>query len=167
MNKDNYRDRFPAAAFESVTFGGGKSTASQWNTAIAVVLYNKAIFQKYNLQPPATDNELLEIARTLKQNGIAPFALANKPKWPGSMFYMYFVDRLADPDAFRKAEAREGPGFEAPVFIEAGRRVQAFVKAGVFQEASTDSITTPTICMSGTILRPAPNAILYPSGLRP
>jgi raffinose/stachyose/melibiose transport system substrate-binding protein len=134
MTKDNYRDRFPSAAFDAVAFEGKIYGVPVENTSIAVVFYNKAIFQKYNLKPPATEDELLQIVRTLKQNGIAPFALANKPKWPGSMFYMYFVDRLAGPEAFAKAEAREGPGFEAPVFVEAGRRVRALVEAGAFQE---------------------------------
>src|SRR5262245_50560217 len=134
ITKDNYKDRFPAAAFDSVTFDGKIYGVPVENTAIAVILYNKAIFQKYNLKPPATDSELLQLARTLKPNGIAPFALANKPKWPGSMFYMYFVDRLAGPEAFAKAEMREGAGFEASAFIEAGRRVQALVKEGAFQE---------------------------------
>jgi raffinose/stachyose/melibiose transport system substrate-binding protein len=50
------------------------------------------------------------------------------------MFYMYFVDRLGGPEAFAKAEAREGGGFESPVFVEAGRRVQALVKENAFQE---------------------------------
>ena len=134
MTKDNYKDRFPAAAFDSVSFENKIYGVPVENTAIAVIIYNKAIFQKFSLKPPANDNELLQIVRTLKQNGIAPFALANKPKWPGSMCYMYFVDRLAGPEAFAKAEAREGAGFEAPVFIEAGRRVEALVKEGAFQQ---------------------------------
>src|SRR5262245_47795912 len=134
ITKDNYKDRFPTAAFDSITFDGKIYGVPVENTAIAVILYNKAIFQKYNLKPPANDSELLAIMRTLKQNGIAPFALANKPKWPGSMFYMYFVDRIAGPEAFAKAEARDIPGFESPVFIEAGQRVQALVKENAFQE---------------------------------
>src|SRR5262245_3155877 len=113
MTKDNYKERFPTAAFDSVTFDGKIYGVPVENTAIAVIIYNKAIFQKYDLKPPANESELLEIVRTLKRHGIAPFALANKPKWPGSMFYMYFIDRLAGPEAFAKAEMREGAGFEA------------------------------------------------------
>ena len=134
MTKDNYKDRFPPAAFDSVTFDEKIYGVPVENTAIALILYNKAIFQKYNLKPPATDSDLLQIVRTLKQNGVAPFALANKPKWPGSMFYMYFVDRLAGPETFARAQAREGVGFEATVFVEAGRRVQTLVKEGAFQQ---------------------------------
>jgi raffinose/stachyose/melibiose transport system substrate-binding protein len=155
MTAGDYKDRFPAAAFDSVTFDGRIYGLPVENTSIAVVIYNKAVFQKYNLKPPATDAELLQIVRTLKQNGIAPFALANKPKWPGSMFFMYFVDRLAGPEAFAKAEARADGGFEAPVFVEAGRRVQALVKEGAFQEGFNgldyDAGATRALLYSGRV----------------
>ena len=134
MSRDNYRDRFLDAAFTPITFDGKVYGVPIENTSLAVIFYNKAIFQKYKLSEPETYDDLLKIVRTLKQSGVAPFALANKPKWPGSMFFMYLVDRLAGPETFAKAAAREGVTFEAPVFIEAGRRVQELVRAGAFQE---------------------------------
>jgi raffinose/stachyose/melibiose transport system substrate-binding protein len=134
LSKDNYRNRFLDAAMTGVTFDGKIYGVPVENVSLAVIFYNKAIFAKHNLTPPATYDELLTIVRTLKEKGIAPFALANKPKWPGSMFFMYLVDRLAGPETFAKAAAREDVTFEAPVFIEAGKRLQALVKAGAFQE---------------------------------
>ena len=134
MTRDNYKDRFLDAAFTQITFDGKIYGVPIENTSLAVIFYNKAIFQKLNIAPPQTYDELLKVIRTLKQNGIAPFALANKPKWPGSMYFMYLVDRLAGPETFAKAAAHEGTTFEDPVFIEAGRRVQELVRAGAFQE---------------------------------
>jgi raffinose/stachyose/melibiose transport system substrate-binding protein len=135
MSKDNYRNRFLDAALTGVTFDGGKIYGVPVeNVSLAVVFYNKALFTKHNLTPPVTYEDLLKTVHTLKDKGIAPFALANKPKWPGSMYFMYLVDRLAGPETFAKAAAREGATFEAPVFIEAGKRVQELVKAGAFQE---------------------------------
>ena len=70
---------------------------------------------------------------TLKANGIAPFALANKAKWPGSMVYMYLVDRIGGGEAFRKAASRApGGSFADPAFVEAGRMLQEMVKSGAF-----------------------------------
>ena len=134
MLRDNYRDRFMDASFSQITFDGKVYGVPVENTALAVIFYNKAIFRKYSLAIPETYDDLLGTIRALKQNGVAPFALANKPKWPGSMFFMYLVDRLAGPETFAKAAARDGATFEDPVFVEAGRRVQALVKAGAFQE---------------------------------
>jgi len=134
MSKDNYRARFLDAAYTPITFDGKVYGVPIENTTLAVIFYNKAIFQKYKLSEPETYDDLLQTVRTLKQNGVAPFALANKPKWPGSMFFMYLVDRLAGPETFAKAAAHEGTSFEDPVFIEAGRRLQELVRAGAFQE---------------------------------
>jgi len=134
MTHDNYKDRFLDAAFTQITFDGKIYGVPIENTSLAVIFYNKAIFQKFNITPPQTYDELLKVIHTLKQNGIAPFALANKPKWPGSMFFMYLVDRLGGPETFAKAAAHEGGTFEDPVFVEAGRRVQDLVRAGAFQD---------------------------------
>jgi raffinose/stachyose/melibiose transport system substrate-binding protein len=49
------------------------------------------------------------------------------------MFFMYLVDRLAGNQPFAAAAARQG-SFEAPVFVEAGKRIQNLVRAGAFQE---------------------------------
>jgi raffinose/stachyose/melibiose transport system substrate-binding protein len=45
------------------------------------VFYNKDIFAKYHLQPPTTWGELISTAKTLKQNGVTPFAAAGKDSW--------------------------------------------------------------------------------------
>jgi raffinose/stachyose/melibiose transport system substrate-binding protein len=134
MAHDNYKDRFLDASFTQITVGGRIYGVPVENTALAVILYNKAIFDTHHLEIPRTYGELLAIVRKLRQRGVAPFALANKPKWPGSMYFMYLVDRLAGPAAFEKAAAHEGATFEDPVFVEAGRRVQDLVRAGAFQE---------------------------------
>lgn len=134
MTKDNYKDRFLDAAFTPITFDGKIYGVPVENTSLALIHYNKALFEKYNLTPPQTYDDLLKVVQTLKENDVAPFALANKPKWPGSMFYMYLVDRLAGPEVFAKAATRTGGSFEDPVFIEAGKRLQELVEAGAFQE---------------------------------
>lgn len=133
MTRENYRDRFLDAAFTQITVDGRIYGVPVENTSLAVVLFNRALFNQWTIAIPRTYGELLGVVRTLKAHGVAPFALANKPKWPGSMFFMYLVDRLAGPEPFARAAAREGT-FEDPVFVEAGRRIQELVRAGAFQE---------------------------------
>jgi raffinose/stachyose/melibiose transport system substrate-binding protein len=130
-----YKDRFLPAGFKSATFGGKIYGVPAENTAPAVVFYNKEMFAKYGLKPPANWDELLKVMEVLKKNGIAPFSLANKNKWTGSMYYMYIVDRLAGPEAFRAAADRQpGASFAGPAFVEAGKRVQELVKLGAFAQ---------------------------------
>jgi raffinose/stachyose/melibiose transport system substrate-binding protein len=135
MNADDYKDRFLPASLSNVTFDDKIWGVPVENTAVAVIYYDKMIFEKYDLTPPTTWDELLQIVDTLKENGIAPFSMANKTKWPSSMFYMYLVDRLGGPEVFAKAANRlEGGTFEDPVFVQAGQMVQDLVNRGGFVE---------------------------------
>ena len=128
-----YHDRFAPAGFKSVTYNGKTYGVPAENTAMAVMFYNKEIFAKFKLTPPKSWDELMNVVQVLKKNNIAPFALANKNKWPGSMYFVYLVDRIGGSDVFEKAAARApGASFTDPVFVEAGKRLQELVKAGAF-----------------------------------
>lgn len=133
MNAENYVERFVPASLSNVTFDGSIWGVPVENTAIAVFYYNKAIFERLNLTPPTTWDELVEIAGILKDNGIAAFSLAGRSKWTSSMYYMYLVDRIAGPEVFAAAANRlEGGSFEHPAFIRAGEMIQQLVDMGAF-----------------------------------
>jgi len=135
MEADNYKDRFLPAALSNVTFDDKIWGVPVENTAVAVIYYNKQIFEEHGLTPPATWDELMDVVETLTDAGIAPFSLANKTKWPSSMYYMYLVDRIAGPEVFARAANRlEGGTFEDPAFIQAGQMIQDLVNAGGFVE---------------------------------
>jgi raffinose/stachyose/melibiose transport system substrate-binding protein len=135
MDADNYKDRFLPASLSNVTFDDKIWGVPVENTAVAVLYYNKQIFADHNLTPPTTWGELMDVVQTLTDAGIAPFSMANKTKWPSSMFYMYLVDRIAGPEVFAKAANRmEGGTFEDPAFIQAGQMIQDLVNAGGFVE---------------------------------
>ncbi|MDR3517085.1 MAG: extracellular solute-binding protein [Azospirillaceae bacterium] len=136
LDKDPaFRDRFLPNSFKPVTVDGKIFGLPAENTAVAVIFYNKEIFARHKLAPPTTWDELMSVVKILKADGVAPFAMANKSKWPGSMFYVYLVDRIGGPAAFSDAlERHAGGGFADPAFVEAGRRIQDLVKAGGFAE---------------------------------
>ncbi|QUH30295.1 ABC transporter substrate-binding protein [Vallitalea guaymasensis] len=101
---------------------------------IGVVFYNKEIFEKHNLQVPKTYEELKSVMSTLRENEVIPFVLANQPKWPGSFWYMYLVDRLGGEEAFDKAFKRDGGSFNSQPFVEAGEYIQDLVDAKAFND---------------------------------
>ena len=128
-----FADRFIPASFSPATYEGDIYGLPVMGTAVAVVIYNKAIFEDLDITPPKTWSELMEVVDVLNENNIAPFALANKAKWPGSMFFVYLADRLGGPEVFQKAADREpGGSFQDPVFIKAGEMLQDLVKADGF-----------------------------------
>lgn len=128
-----FRDRFVASSFDTTRFDGKIYGIPGEDTTLAVVHYNKELFDKLGLQPPKTWPEMVKVMDILKAQGVAPFALANKGKWPASMVYMHLVDRIGGGEAFRKAASRApGGSFADPAFIEAGRMLQEMVKGGAF-----------------------------------
>ncbi|WP_079527748.1 extracellular solute-binding protein [Halobacillus hunanensis] len=98
---------------------------------IANIFYNKAIFEKYGLEAPETYEELKNVVKTLKENDVAPIALGNKDRWTGSMWYMYFADRIGGAEVLTEAISGGG-SFEDPSLIKAAEKVQELVDMGAF-----------------------------------
>lgn len=103
------------------------------NVSISGVFYNKEMFEKYNLEIPATISELEKVCDTFVENGITPFALANGSKWTGSMYFMNLAARKGGLEPFNKAADGTGT-FEDECFIYAGEKIQDWVKKGYFPE---------------------------------
>ena len=131
---DGYNERFVPASFSNVTYNDSIWGLPVENTAIAVLYYDKAIFESLGIEIPETWGELLEASQTLIDNGIAPFSLAGRSKWTSSMYYMYLVDRIAGPGTFAAAANREGGSFTDEPFVQAGEMIQELVRMGGFVE---------------------------------
>ena len=125
--------QYVGAALNATTFDD-RIYGVPMTLGIAPVFYNKEIFEQYNLTPPETYSELLEIVDTLNENGIIPFALANQTKWPGALYLIYFADRIAGHELFDSAFARTGRGFDDPAYVRAGEMIQELVQRNAFPE---------------------------------
>jgi raffinose/stachyose/melibiose transport system substrate-binding protein len=131
--KEDLAKTYIPAAFDPATFDGKTYGAPYGGLTGVYFWYRKDIFAKYNLTPPKTWDELLNVCETLKENGVIPIALANKTKWPGSFYYMYLADRLGGADMFLNALYRkEGGTFEDPAYVKAGELLQELVKRDFF-----------------------------------
>lgn len=135
MNKDGYVDMFMPAGISQATYQDKIWAMPVENLAVAMFFYNKQVFADNGIEIPETLADLEAAAEKLKAAGIAPFSLANKTKWTGSMYYMYLVDRIGGADVFANAATRQNDGtFEAEAFTKAGEKIQEWVKKGYFNE---------------------------------
>lgn len=57
--------------------------------------YNKKIFKDNNLVIPDTWDDLIEAAKKIKANGVTPFALGAKNRWPAQFWFDYILLRTA------------------------------------------------------------------------
>jgi len=62
------------------------------------IYYNKAIFDRYHLAPPATWKEFLKVCDTLLENGVRPIALTGAGPWLSTYWFDYLDLRLNGPE---------------------------------------------------------------------
>lgn len=131
--KYGLKDRFMEGALEQASYNGKIYAVPVKNISVAGVYYNKALFEKYNIEVPATVSELEAACDTFKANGILPFTLANGPKWTGSMYFQCLAVRKGGLEPFQKA--CEGRGsFQDECFVYAGEKIQEWVNKGYFPD---------------------------------
>ncbi|MDQ0192396.1 extracellular solute-binding protein [Paenibacillus wynnii] len=126
------KDKFVAGTTEAYAIDG-KTYALPIELNISPIYYNKAIFEKYNLQAPTTYTEFKEVVKTLSENGIAPIALGNKDRWTGSLWYMYLADRIAGNDTLKNAIAGSG-SFDDPGLVQAATEIETLVDMNGFNK---------------------------------
>ncbi|ARK32086.1 extracellular solute-binding protein [Halalkalibacter krulwichiae] len=130
MLDDGLRDEFVAGTLEAYEKDGSSyGLPLELNTVY--VYYNKAIFNEYGLEAPTTYDELEQVIATLNENNVNPIALGNRDRWTGSMWYMYFADRIGGSDVLTEAINRSG-SFENPALVEAAAKVQEMVESDSF-----------------------------------
>lgn len=93
--------------------------------------YNKAIFARFGLDVPRTWDEMLDAAAALQREGVQPFALAGKEKWPITRMINAYIIRAYGADAMLQVDRGERR-LTDPGFIEAAKVVQDMALQGYY-----------------------------------
>ena len=108
---------------------------------VEMTWYNKEIFEQYNLTPPTTMDEWLNVCKTLKDNGITPISVDGVDRWP--------VQRYLAMLPFRET----GNDFIIKMDSETGREAAEFMKemGQYFNDgfAATDYATAQSMFLDG------------------
>jgi raffinose/stachyose/melibiose transport system substrate-binding protein len=96
LSKEPVMSKVIDSSKAAVTWNG-RQWALPMDFAGIGIIYNKAIFAKYNLKPPATYRELERVVKTLKDNGVTPFAGLLKENWSiGHFITLVHTNLLAE-----------------------------------------------------------------------
>jgi ABC-type glycerol-3-phosphate transport system substrate-binding protein len=86
------------ASLPKLSVHGGKQyyvpVAYDWEA----IYYNKAVFAQYNLEPPQTWDEFLQICNTLLANDVTPLAIGGDGAYTGLLWLDYLSLRLYGAD---------------------------------------------------------------------
>ncbi|HWR12398.1 MAG TPA: extracellular solute-binding protein [Rectinemataceae bacterium] len=96
LGKQNVLGKVVESAKPSVTWNG-KLWGLPMDFAGIGIIYNKDIFAQYGLKVPATYRDLEKICRTLRTNGVTPFAGLLKENWSmGHFITLVHTNLLAE-----------------------------------------------------------------------
>ncbi|MCR8659564.1 extracellular solute-binding protein [Paenibacillus endoradicis] len=126
------KDQFVAGTTEAYSMND-HTYALPLEFNIAPIYYNRDIFEKFNLEVPATYEEFQNVVKVLVDNGVTPIALGNKDRWTGSLWYMYLADRIAGQETLAGAIAGSG-SFSDAGLVQAATEVQKLVDANAFNK---------------------------------
>ncbi len=115
------------------------------------IYYNPQILADNGIEVPATMEEFLAAAETLKAAGIAPIALGNKAGWPGTHWWMAFLVQRCGVETVYSAIRMEGAKFTDACFVEAAADLQNLATSGYLSAgaASDDYGTAQAVFLSG------------------
>ena len=85
---------FPPQVARACTCNGKKYGLPLTQHYVAF-FYNKAIFTKLGLTPPATWAQFRNVCEILKTAGITPLALGTRERWPAQFWFDYLLLRMA------------------------------------------------------------------------
>lgn len=118
----------------------GKAYGVPLNFSYWVTLYNKKVFDKYQLSAPTTWDELTHVAETLKSNGVIPFGATIDGRWPTFIYFSEFVIR-ADPNLYQQLMAGKAK-YTDPGVVHAMQTWGQWIKNGYFTNPSSVTFGT-------------------------
>ncbi|MFC5402246.1 extracellular solute-binding protein [Cohnella soli] len=136
VEKNGLKDTFQAGILDYYSFNGNLYALPDGNN-IALIYYNKKMFQEAGAKVPTTFEELVDTVKLLKSKGMTPIAIGEKDSWTGSFLFMNMLLRTNGGPGFLKDVLDGKKTFEDPAFIAAVDAFQSLVQAGAFQEGAT------------------------------
>lgn len=101
-------EQFPPS-FRELSALDGKQYYVPIGYTWSAIYYNQALFDQFDLQPPATWTEFTELCDTLLANGITPFSYAGNDFWTNTLWLDYLDLRLNGADFHRQLLKGEIP----------------------------------------------------------
>ena len=98
-------------------------------TWVALMYYNKPVFERYGVDIPRSYPEFLQAVRTFAANDMIPLSLFAKEKWPGVQFFDLLATRFT-PEGVAALDRAEALASDEPYAL-AVTRLEELLDAGL------------------------------------
>ena len=126
-----YQELVPAGVTIVKKVNNGLLAGLPFELNIEGFWYNKQIFAQNGLQPPDTWDKLVQVAASLHQKGVQPFAASGIQGWPITRFIGNYLYRKYGPTALDSVKNGQAK-LTDPSYVEAAQAVANLGKQGYF-----------------------------------
>ena len=133
---ENYKDQISTAALGNLYYND-KLYGSTMCTPVSVMWYNKKILDDNGLTAPTTWDEMVNVCKTLKSNGITPIATSVKDTWVLAMLHDGLTLKSAGHDKVQNALKKNGVSYSDPDFLASAQKIKELVDMGAFIDGAT------------------------------
>ncbi|MBP3703278.1 MAG: extracellular solute-binding protein [Lachnospiraceae bacterium] len=133
---DKYSADIPKTALVNDTYDG-KLYGSVTCTPVSVMWYNKAMFEKQNLEVPKTWDEFKTVCKKFVDAGITPIGTTVKDTWVLAMLHDGLTLKSAGPEKLSKALLKQGQSYNDADFLKSATCLKELVDMKAFAEGAT------------------------------
>lgn len=134
----DWKDRFYDIGLEQIRLGNPAGDENYYGLPVLLqtinLWYTVPIFEELGLEPPETYEEMVEVARVLRAEGIAPLMMGARDGWQNRDVYMLIINTIA-PGLIYEAELGNVP-FTHPSFVEAMEWWKRLFDDGIVQDGA-------------------------------
>ncbi|MEW9700248.1 ABC transporter substrate-binding protein [Paenibacillus sp. SI8] len=137
VNKLGFKDKMQPSAMNTLITDDGHTYAFPYaGNEMALLYYNKDLFQQSGVKVPTTYDEMMTAVKTFNDKGITPLSIFAKEKWPCVALYDMFVTR-AEPAGITKLDKGQAKVDDA-AYKSAAENIIQLVKAGMLPKGATN-----------------------------
>lgn len=131
FDKDsNWYNSFYKSMFRDLVYDGYDGIwGVPFKSYTVALYYNKDIFEKEGLTPPASWDDLLNVCKKLKADGIKPFQVGEKDVWRLGHLHNNLVIKSLGTDAIAKLADRS-LAYDSPEMLKTYQLIKDLVDAG-------------------------------------
>lgn len=136
LSQEEWVSRYIDYAKEGTSIDGKTIGLMRWNLDGWGMLYNKKMYEKYQLDIPHTKEEFFEVCRVLKENGIVPIYECGKETWHWAVWFSQYGAYVANKhaDLYEKLNENEMKFADVPEFETYLNELKEVYDQGFFGE---------------------------------
>lgn len=137
VTKFGFKDKMQPSAMNTLVTDDGHTYAFPYaGNEVALLYYNKDLFQQNGVKVPTTYDEMMAAVKAFNAKGITPLSIFAKEKWPCVALYDMFVTR-AEPGGINKLDKGTAKASDA-AYKSAAEKIIELVKAGMLPKGATN-----------------------------